>query len=222
MILSLGGKQLELLPERAVLLGDRTLVIADVHLGKATAFQARGLPVPEGDTAADLARLAELCHRHQATRLIVNGDLFHSAVGLSAADLQHFQRWREDVRVPVDLIAGNHDEKMRRLPEGLNVRATLDHAGFHFVHDPAFAPIGRDVISAHWHPAVRLGDGRQRALHTPCFLFRRGVLILPAFGSFTGSAYVAAEEGDRIFIPQAKKILEVPLALVIPGRSGKI
>ena len=56
MKLTIEGASLELLPGHAVLLEDRTLVVADVHLGKATAFQAKGLAVPEGDSQADLTR----------------------------------------------------------------------------------------------------------------------------------------------------------------------
>ena len=32
-----------------------TLFVADVHLGKAAAFRAGGVPLPRGATAADLA-----------------------------------------------------------------------------------------------------------------------------------------------------------------------
>ena len=54
--MELAGEQMDLLPERAVWWGARgALLVADVHLGKASTFRARGLPVPEG-LCASIAR----------------------------------------------------------------------------------------------------------------------------------------------------------------------
>ena len=53
------GEPLELRPERGLFLPERgALLVADVHVGKAEAFQRRGVPVPSGVGAADLARLS--------------------------------------------------------------------------------------------------------------------------------------------------------------------
>ena len=44
---TLAGEAVELLPERALhWIRERTLFVADVHLGKAAAFRAGGVPVP--------------------------------------------------------------------------------------------------------------------------------------------------------------------------------
>ncbi len=67
---SLAGESVELLAERALYWPrTRTLLVADVHLGKAAAFRAGGVPVPRGATASDLARLGALVARTGAGRL---------------------------------------------------------------------------------------------------------------------------------------------------------
>jgi uncharacterized protein len=52
---------LKLLTERAVWApGAKTLFVADLHLGKAATFRARGAPAPTGVSEETLRRLAEL------------------------------------------------------------------------------------------------------------------------------------------------------------------
>ncbi|NBP80976.1 hypothetical protein EBU58_09735, partial [bacterium] len=51
----------ELLPGRGAWLPtSRTLLVADLHLGKAASFRHAGLPVPEGSSGGDLQRLERL------------------------------------------------------------------------------------------------------------------------------------------------------------------
>ncbi|MBZ0171464.1 MAG: DEAD/DEAH box helicase, partial [Phycisphaerales bacterium] len=69
-------EQLDLLPERAVWWpARRTLLVADLHLGKPASFRSAGAPVPEQVTGADLARLSSLIKTQHAQRVIVLGDL---------------------------------------------------------------------------------------------------------------------------------------------------
>jgi len=197
-----------------VLLRDGTLVVADLHLGKASAFQAKGLAIPEGDSEADLDRLTELCKWHQASRLVVNGDLFHSAAGLTEEIERLIETWLEKLRIPVELTLGNHDLKLSRIPHGLSLAPFVEHGGFHIVHDPADAPEGVPAITAHWHPVARIADGKRTSLRLPCFLLRGHQLVLPAYGSFTGGQIIAPEPGDRFFVSPGEDVVEVPLELI--------
>lgn len=214
MKLEIAGQELTLLPGKGVLLEDGTLVVADLHLGKATAFQARGLAIPEGDTAADLARLTLLAESTRAERIVVNGDLFHSPAGLTPGIEQTLTDWQKGLAIPVQLILGNHDSKLPRLPAGLRPVGVVDCGGFRIVHDPAEAPAGVPSITAHWHPYARISDGKRTALRLPCFLLRGPMLVIPAFGQFTGGQIVGVEEGDRYFVSPAEKVIEVPAELI--------
>ncbi|MCS6938648.1 MAG: DEAD/DEAH box helicase, partial [Roseiflexus sp.] len=57
--LLLAGEEVRLLPERALFwTRAATLILADPHIGKAGAFRAASVAVPEGTTTADLDRLS--------------------------------------------------------------------------------------------------------------------------------------------------------------------
>ena len=214
MTIQIADRTLQLGPDAGVLLEDGTLVVADLHLGKATAFQARGLAIPEGDSQADLDRVTALVEWHQATHLIVNGDLFHSPAGLTDEIQQLLETWLNNLRIPVQLILGNHERKLPFIPHGLDPAGSTECVGFHIVHDPKDAPDDRPAITAHWHPVVKIADGKRTALRLPCFLLRREMLVLPSFGSFTGGQVLPPEKGDRYFVNPGEDIVEVPPELV--------
>lgn len=207
---------ISLLPEGAAFFSDsRTLVVADVHLGKSAAFRARGLPVPEGDTARDLARLTALAEKCAAASLVIAGDLFHAPSGITAELETALDRFLTTIAVPVILVAGNHDTKLQRIPAGIRSLPHLDLGEtIRILHDPAHASGDRLHISGHWHPVVRIPDGKRTSLRLPCFLFRNNTLVLPAFGSFTGGAVLVTEPEDRVFVALRENVVELPGELI--------
>lgn len=216
MILSLGSSSWTLLPERAVWHEEtRTLVVADVHVGKSATFRARGVPVPEGETPEDLRRLKDLATRSGARRLIVAGDLFHAPEACHRlADLESWLHELAATTTEVVLIEGNHDRKARALSEqlGLSPRARLRLGGLVLCHDPGDLPDGQPGLAGHLHPGVRLPNGPRHTLRVPCFWLRHGRhLILPSFGTFTGAVAVEPKSGDRVFLPSRDRVAEWPV-----------
>jgi DNA ligase-associated metallophosphoesterase len=207
---------LALLPEGAAFLTDSsTLIVADVHLGKSAAFRAKGLPVPEGDSARDLARLLDLAEKSKATQLVIAGDLFHSSTGMTSDLAISMAEFTTRLAIPITLVAGNHDIKVSELPDKLRSLPHLDIAGnFRVIHDPAHANGDRLHISGHWHPVVKIPDGKRTSLRLPCFLFRNNTLVLPAFGSFTGGAILDPQPQDRVFVALREQVVELPPALI--------
>lgn len=211
----LAMKDLNMLPESAVWHEpSRTLVVADVHLGKAAAFRAGGIAVPDGDDGHDLARLAGLVAKHDAGRLVVAGDLFHAPSGIGPELLELVADFAERIGIPWVLTVGNHDAKLRRYPEGIVAVPWVDlvDGGPRVVHDPADARGDRFHLAGHLHPVIRLRDGRRSSLRLPCFWQCDGVLVMPAFGSFTGGAIINPAEGDRVFSALRDQIVEIPPA----------
>lgn len=204
----------QLLPEAAVILTEtRTLVVADLHLGKSAAFRSHGLPVPEGDTARDLARLLELARRHSVREVIVAGDLFHAPSGITPEIDAEISRFLQDLAVPFHLVEGNHDAKIKTLPARLQALPSMDRGDIRIIHDPAHAGTAPFHIAGHWHPIARIRDGKRTSLRLPCFLLRENTLILPAFGTFTGGAVIPCESQDRIYVPLRDRVVEVPQEL---------
>ncbi|MGL5016845.1 MAG: ligase-associated DNA damage response endonuclease PdeM [Luteolibacter sp.] len=207
---------ISLLSEGAVFLtGDSTLIVADVHLGKSAAFRAQGLPVPEGDSARDLARLTALVEKSRARHLVIAGDLFHAPSGMTHEIKTALAEFMSRLEIPITLVVGNHDAKIRQLPAGLTITPQLDlQDQLRIVHDPAHVSGERLHIAGHWHPVVKIPDGRRTSLRLPCFLLRDHTLILPAFGSFTGGSVLQVRPDDRVFVALRDQVVELPESLI--------
>ncbi|MES2476725.1 MAG: ligase-associated DNA damage response endonuclease PdeM [Verrucomicrobiota bacterium] len=207
---------LKLLPEGAAFLTNiATLVVADLHLGKSAAFRAKGLPVPEGDTARDLGRMRALVEKHAAACLVIAGDLFHAPSGITPELHEAMDAFLDAIGIPVTLVLGNHDVKIRGIPPRLHPVKRLDLAeGLAVVHDPADATGDSLHLCGHLHPIVKIPDGRRTSLRFPCFLMRGNTLALPSFGSFTGGAVMHPKPEDRVFVALRDQIIELPGNLV--------
>lgn len=207
---------LALLAEGAAFLADEsTLIVADIHLGKSAVFRAKGLPVPEGDSARDLARLFDLAKKHRASHLVIAGDLFHSSTGLTTQLETALADFMVRLEIPITLVTGNHDVGIRKLPAQLRSVAHLDLENhLRVIHDPAHASGESFHIAGHWHPVVKIPDGKRTSLRLACFLYRDNTLVLPAFGSFTGGAILDAEPGDRVFVAIRDQVVELPPSLI--------
>jgi DNA ligase-associated metallophosphoesterase len=214
IVLEIAGESVRLLPERALFWpGACTLVVADMHWGKAATFRAAGIPIPGGTTAEDLARLDRAIQRTGARRLVVLGDLFHARAGrVATRTLATLRGWRERAsRLEIQLVRGNHDRHAGDPPDDLHINC-LDAPAFlpPFVlrHQPDPSPEGY-TLAGHVHPALVVsGPGLQRE-RLPCFLVRPRIALLPAFGSFTGGAAVYPELDDRAFVVADGEVLPV-------------
>ena len=207
-----------LLPGRAALLpASRTLLVADLHLGKAATFRRAGIPVPEGSAQRDLARVAELVRGHEARRLIVLGDLFHARSGCTPEVFAEFASLRSQIATTVVvLVMGNHDRAVGRLPDALGLDAcvpSLDEPPFHFVHEPAtgVAASARDLftVAGHLHPTISIRSPSGDRLADRCFVAEPVVLILPAFGSFTGGHRIEPTKDMRLWIARDDGVADV-------------
>lgn len=211
--LTVGGQALRLLPEKAVYLAEhKTLLVADVHIGKAVSFRRWGVPVPRGTTTENLQLLSALVERTAASRLIFLGDFLHSAHAHAAPILRALEQWRErHARLSLTLVRGNHDDRAGDPPAQLGFTVvdepfTLDRLAL--CHRPVVRE-GSYVLAGHLHPCVKLTGRAHDSLRLPCFHFGREVGVLPAFGSFTGMHPIRRSEGDRVFAVADDHIAEI-------------
>jgi uncharacterized protein len=207
------GERLMLLPEKAIWWpGAASLIVADLHFGKAAAFRMAGIAVPESTTASDLQRLDDLIVGLQSRRLILLGDFFHSAAGLQAEMMSAVEDWRRKrAELEIVLVPGNHDKKSGEPPPGWNIRTVCDgwiEGPFAFCHEPREID-GSYVMAGHVHPAISLRESYGSGMRVPCFWFGRRQAILPAFGSFTGTHAIRPVRGDRVFAIGKGEIVEL-------------
>jgi DNA ligase-associated metallophosphoesterase len=212
-----GGSRWLALPQRAALWREtRWLVVADAHIGKAASFRARGVPVPQGTTLANLDRLSALIGATQPQRLVFLGDLLHAREAHAGDTMQQFAQWRaRHANLAMSLVEGNHDRHAGAPPPALAIDLVQEPwtvQGIAFCHHPQRLA-GASVVAGHLHPCVRLYGAANDALRLPCFWQRDGLLTLPAFGEFTGGAPVEREAGDRVLAVADDRLIEIPAAL---------
>lgn len=188
--IALAGEPLELLPQRAAFhRATATVLVADVHLGKAASFRALGVPVPAGTTQSTLHRLETVVMEQSARTLIILGDLLHSAQAHRAGVVQALADWRR--RHPgllIKLVPGNHDARAGTLCDdaGVEVLPTPARLGpWQLLHEPSDDSSSPPWIAGHVHPVYALKTRTDR-LRLPVFWRVGSGLVLPSFGDFTG------------------------------------
>lgn len=210
----LAGEPVHLLAQHALWWpAQGTLFIADLHLGKAATFRARGIPVPAGTTQGNLERLSALLQGLPVRRLVVLGDFLHAAQARTPSVLAALADWRRrHAALEVVLVRGNHDSHAGDPPSALGIGVVDEpwrlgpFAGCHY---PQEAPACH-VLAGHVHPAVVLrGPGRD-ALRLPCFAVHAGFTLLPAFGLFTGMASLPPGPGLQCFAVGGGRVWAVP------------
>ena len=161
-----------------------TVLVADLHFEKASAFARKGWLLPPYDSAETLRRLIDTLERTGARRVVCLGDSFHDAGGPARLPPGP----REGLRALIASldwlwITGNHDDRAgaalggRVMPEARIGCLTLRHEA-----DPDEA---MPELSGHFHPKVAIHH-RGRRIARRCFAVSATKIILPAYGAFTG------------------------------------
>ncbi|MEQ8363836.1 MAG: ligase-associated DNA damage response endonuclease PdeM [Cyclobacteriaceae bacterium] len=202
---------LQLLSQKAVWVPDeQILLVADLHLGKASHFRRSGIPVPNAVNSKNLEILIELINTHQPKKVIFLGDLFHSAYNEEWEALG--QVVRHFASTQFQLVRGNHDimSELQYKRCQLEVFEQLETGPFLLTHEPLeVIPENKYNVAGHIHPGVRLkGKGRQ-SITLPCFFFGKVQAILPAFGAFTGFVKVPVSKGDNVFVIVEQRIIQM-------------
>ncbi len=210
MLIETHGEQLICLPEHALFWPrERTLFVADVHLGKAASFRAAGVAVPSGHSKFDLDRLSALLTSHGATRFVILGDLVHTDTSYTTALDHHFRTFRAlHDNVEMVLVRGNHDRNAGEAPPewGLNAVAEPYVLGpFACCHEPNLACTMGFELAGHLHPALRVQTSRE-GITLPCFWQRAHGLVLPAFGSLTGKFSVRLKRGESAVVVAGQQL----------------
>ena len=195
---ALAGHELALGQGRALYWpAERALLVADLHLEKASWLAQRGQMLPPYDSRDTLERLADAVRITDARRVITLGDNFHDDAGALRLDA-HCTGMLEALTRALDWvwITGNHDEE---LPRGFGgtIVPELEVGGITLRHE-ARAGETAPELSGHYHPKMRM-TVRNRHIARPCAVLGRSNsgaerMILPAFGTLTGGLDASAPE----------------------------
>lgn len=185
------------------------LLISDVHFGKVSHFRKFGAAVPQKAIAKNFDLLNEVLTFFSPKELFFLGDLFHSSLN---QEWLLFQDWVASIKPKITLIKGNHDiipdENYTNI--GINCIDELLLEDFLFTHHPEERQHLFN-IAGHIHPSIKLqGAGRQR-LKLPCFFKSKNQLILPAFGTFTGTYTLTPTAENEVFAVTKDAVFKVSL-----------
>lgn len=168
---------------------ERALLVADLHLEKASFFARHGQMLPPYDSRETLERLAAAIRGTGARRVFTLGDNFHDADGLARLE-PHAAGMLDALTRALDFvwITGNHDSQTDSAPGG-TMAAELEISGLLLRHR-ARPGETRPELSGHFHPKYRL-RAHGRSIGRPCVVIGQngeagGRMILPAYGALTG------------------------------------
>ena len=193
------------------------LLVADLHLEKASWFARLGQFLPPYDSHATLTELAGEVAACGATRLYCLGDSFHDRFGCDRLPVPARELLLSlTAKLDWVWIIGNHDPGFADHCGGR--LADEDEAGGIVLRHEAVAADLRPEISGHFHPKLRV-NLRGRNVSRRCFVASPLKLILPAYGSLTGGLDAHHPEiarktgpGAIALVPAADRLLQFPIA----------
>ena len=226
--LSFAGQELALTKSGAVYWPrERALLVADLHLEKASFYARHGQMLPPYDSRETLERVATAIRDTGARRVFTLGDNFHDSSGSTRLE-SHAAGMLNALTRAVDWvwITGNHDPSMEARNGG-SIAEELEIGGMVLRH-MARRGETRPELSGHFHPRLQLTI-RHRRIRRPCAVVSECMsgpedqscrMILPAFGALTGGmdagdpaivkALQPAEKIDAL-LPAAGKLVRYPL-----------
>ena len=202
---------------------DRALLLADLHLEKASFFARHGQMLPPYDSRATLERVACAIRETGARRVFCLGDNFHDDAGPARLE-PHAAGMLAALTRAVEWvwIVGNHDANADAAEGGALVEE-IEVGGVVLRHRARRGET-RPELSGHYHPRLQV-TVRERHIRRPCAVVSRdgagcGRMILPAFGALTGGmdaadpAILAALQPARAIdavLPAGGKLARFPL-----------
>jgi len=216
--LSFAGETFAAFPEGALYWpAERALLLADLHLEKASWYAKGGQFLPPYDSEATLATVATLVDRCDPVRLLCLGDSFHDPAGCERLGEQaRAMLIALTARLDWVWIVGNHDPGFSDLCGG-SLADELEMRGIQLRH-AAERDDPRPEISGHFHPKLRL-NLHGRHVSRRCFVATATKLIMPAFGSLTGGLDAGHPEILRsvgspasALVPVSDRLLRFPIA----------
>ena len=216
--LSFAGQEFFATPEGALYWpAQQALLVADLHLEKASWFAAEGQMLPPYDSLATLQLLEREIARIGLKSLYCLGDSFHDQLGCDRlpADARDLL-CAMTARLDWIWIVGNHDAGFADLCGG-RIAQECEIGGIILRHEAAEED-PRPEMSGHFHPKFRL-KGKGRSVSRRCFVASATKLILPAYGAFTGGLDAGHPEilkkvgaSAAALVPSSDRLLRFPIA----------
>jgi len=167
--------KIKFLTEPALLLENKILVIADLHIGLEHEIYKSGITIPSQVERLE-KRIDKLIKQTKAKHLIILGDVKHQVPSISWQEYKEIPKFLNHFDIKISIVKGNHDGNIERLaskeidiydPQGFKIN------NFLLTHGQAW-PSKNDLdaeylIMAHVHPAIEFWTENFRSIE-PCWL----------------------------------------------------
>ncbi len=192
---------------------DKSLIIADLHLGYEEYLNRRGIMVPKFQYEKIVTRLDNIKSISGAREIIINGDLKHEFGRVSYQENKEIISlldYLEDIFKKVTLIKGNHDPILPYITENWRVEVfdELRVMDILLTHGHKIPPLddANAVIIGHEHPCIGLRSG-ERVEKIKCFLkgdFRdRALIVMPSFNFVSEGSDILNQDVLSPFLKEA-------------------
>ena len=205
LVVDIGDHPMTLRGDGSIFLAaERSLLVADLHLGKDASFRAAGVPVPDGMNQETLEALSKAIKETAAEHVFLLGDLIHDRDSMTGGLIKTFATWRrQHDTCKVTLVRGNHDRHVASFPEkwGLEVTTQVQLGDLRLLHEVTDESLAADdsfQVGGHFHPVVNVGRGADQ-MRVRCFVVDPTHLTLPAYGPFKGGLKQTRHSGRRVY-----------------------
>jgi uncharacterized protein len=204
------------------------LLVADLHLEKASSYAMGGQLLPPYDSRATLQELAGLVKRYGAKAVWCLGDNFHDNDGEARLEAEAAALLRQlTAQLDWRWIVGNHDPGIAANWGGQRFEE-MEVDGLLLRHE-AEPGEKRPEMSGHFHPKLRQVI-RGRMVSRRCFVRGSSKLIFPAFGALTGGldaddhaiAEACGQQRLEALVPAAGRVLAFALGKFPVSQKARV
>lgn len=192
----------------------RALLVADLHLEKASAYAATGQLLPPYDSIDTLDEVARLAAHFDVRAIYCLGDNFHDSGGEERIAGAAANQLRTLTQAFMWVwIVGNHDPDISAKWGGTTA-GEAELSGIQLRHE-ADPDERRPEISGHFHPKFRQ-QLRGRMISRRCFVKSDRKIIMPALGTLTGGL----DANDRAILHACGLAKGDAVRALVPTKDG--
>ena len=191
---------------------EHALLVADLHLEKASHYARGGQMLPPYDSRETLERLARAVRMTGARRVFALGDNFHDSEGPARLE-PHAAGMLDALVRALDWvwITGNHDPHLGESAGGTCLEE-LELGGVMLRHEAKRGSLAPE-LSGHFHPRLTV-TARGRRIARACGVVSDTRMILPAYGALTGGM----DAGDPTIVSALQPAAAIDAVLPAKGR----
>lgn len=206
------------------LLINKTLIIADLHIGIEKEFKQKGIHIPS-NTKNMLNEIINLKNKYKINHIIINGDFKHNIPLTSFQELREIPEFVKHLNCKINFVIGNHDSNLKKILknfDNIKFNKSLIIDNFGFFHGHSWAKeifFCEKIISAHLHPMISLYDIAKIKTNFPCWIrakFKKNAI------NFLQKKFNFSKKEKRLFMKNYNKkyiIIMPPFNKLIYGKS---